>query len=173
MDLQLIDRYQSTSLMPHQSGVPFTSVRSFPKEQWYRPGVFFSPLSLSFFRPSTYPKGYYFYSPQSSSVIKSKMAATTIRTWTSFCPPKIRLHCWLIEPWPYDDWTVRSIHWGNQANYRVGHCEFEIYPMVEMTWIETSEMTHVFWTADKDVKVNMIFAVEWTWKTQFRFQVKP
>ena len=29
--------------------------------------------------PSSYPKGYYFYSPQSSSVIKSKMGATTIR----------------------------------------------------------------------------------------------
>ena len=29
---------------------------------------------------------------QSSSVIKSKMAATTIRTWTSFPPPKIHLH---------------------------------------------------------------------------------
>ena len=35
------------------------------------------PLPLSFFRPRTYRKGYYFYSPQSSSVIKSKMAATT------------------------------------------------------------------------------------------------
>ena len=33
------------------------------------------------------------FSPQSSSVIKSKMAATTIQTWTSFRPPKIRLHC--------------------------------------------------------------------------------
>ena len=31
---------------------------------------------LSFFCPRTYPKGYYFYSPHSSSVIKSKMAAT-------------------------------------------------------------------------------------------------
>jgi len=39
---------------------------------------FLSPLSLplSFFHPSTYPKGCYFYSPESSSVIKSKMAAT-------------------------------------------------------------------------------------------------
>ena len=49
---------------------------------------------LSFFRPRTYRKGYYFYSPQSSTVIKSKMAATTIlRTRTRFRPPKIRLHC--------------------------------------------------------------------------------
>jgi len=35
------------------------------------------PLPLSFFPPYTYPKGYYFYSPQSSSVIKSKMAASS------------------------------------------------------------------------------------------------
>ena len=43
-------------------------------------------------------KGYYFYSPQSSTVIKSKMAATTIlRTRTRFCPPKIRLQCRLIR----------------------------------------------------------------------------
>ena len=35
-----------------------------------------------------------FYSPQSSTVIKSKMAATTIlQTRTRFRPPKIRLHC--------------------------------------------------------------------------------
>ena len=36
-----------------------------------------SPSPLSFFRPRTYREGYYFYSPQSSTVIKSKMAATT------------------------------------------------------------------------------------------------
>ena len=47
-------------------------------------GVFFGRAMLtlpplSFFRPRTYPKGYYFYSPQSSSVTKSKMAAATIR----------------------------------------------------------------------------------------------
>ena len=49
---------------------------------------------LSFFRPRTYRKGYYFYSPQSSTVIKSKMAASTIlRTRTRFRPTKIRLHC--------------------------------------------------------------------------------
>ena len=53
-----------------------------------------SPSPLSFFRPRTYRKGYYFYSPQSSTVIKSKMAATTIlRTRKRFRPPKIRLHC--------------------------------------------------------------------------------
>ena len=49
---------------PHQSGAPFASVRSFPKEQWYRAGVFFflpSSSPLSFFRPRTYRKGYYFH----------------------------------------------------------------------------------------------------------------
>ena len=58
--------------------------------------IFFSPppLPFSFFRPRTHRKGYYFYSPQSSTVIKSKMAATTtLWTRTRFCPPKIRLHC--------------------------------------------------------------------------------
>ena len=46
----------------------------------------------------TYRKGYYFYSPRSSTVIKSKMAATAIlRTWTRFRPPKIRLHCRLVR----------------------------------------------------------------------------
>ena len=58
--------------------------------------IFFLPFPspLSFFRPRTYRKGYYFYSPQSSTVIKSKMATTTIlRTRTRFRPPKIRLHC--------------------------------------------------------------------------------
>ena len=40
--------------------------------------IFFpSPSPLSFFRPHTYPKGYYFYSPQSSSVIKSMMVASS------------------------------------------------------------------------------------------------
>ena len=45
--------------------------------------------------PHTYRKGYYFYSPQSSSVIESKMATSSyvaIRL-TSLRPPKIRLHC--------------------------------------------------------------------------------
>ena len=42
---------------------------------------------------AAYRKGYYFYSPQSSTVIKSKMAAKTIsRTRTRFSPTKIRLH---------------------------------------------------------------------------------
>ena len=43
-------------------------------------------------------KGYHFYSPQSSTVIKSKMAATTtLRTRTRFRPPRIRLHCRLRD----------------------------------------------------------------------------
>ena len=53
--------------------------------------IFFLPFPslLSFFRPRTYRKGYYFYAPQFSTVIKSKMAATTIfRTRTRFRPPK-------------------------------------------------------------------------------------
>ena len=53
--------------------------------------IFFlpSPSPLSFFRPRTYRKGYYFYSPQSSTVIKSKMAATTIsRTRQGFAHQK-------------------------------------------------------------------------------------
>ena len=90
--------------MRHQLGAPFASVRSFPKEQWYQAGEFFflpSPSPISFFRPRTYRKGYYFYSPQSSTVIKSKMAATTILpTRTRFRPPKIRLHCRLRTCWP-------------------------------------------------------------------------
>ena len=61
---------------------------------------FFPPLPspLSFFRPRTDRKGYYFYSPQSSTVIKSKMVATTtLRIRTRFRPPKIRLHCRLSK----------------------------------------------------------------------------
>ena len=44
--------------------------------------VFFlpSPSLLSFFRPSTYPKCCYFYSPQCSFVRISKTAATIIQT---------------------------------------------------------------------------------------------
>ena len=104
IDLHLTDRHQPTSPMPHQSGASFASVQSFPKEQCYRAGVFFflsSPTPLSFFHPCTYPKGYYFYSPQSSTVIKSKMvAATIIRIRKRFRPPKIRLHCrlWQAKP---------------------------------------------------------------------------
>ena len=43
--------------------------------------IFFLPFPslLSFFRPHTYPKGYYFYSPQSTSVITTKMAAWSQR----------------------------------------------------------------------------------------------
>ena len=51
---------------------------------------------------STYPKGQYFHSPQSSTVIKSNMVATTIRTRTRFRPPKIRctagyIQCYLFS----------------------------------------------------------------------------
>ena len=55
-------------------------------------------------------KSYYFYSPQSSSVIKSKMAATTtLRTRTRFHPPKIRLHCRLWALRPLD--RVNTVSW--------------------------------------------------------------
>lgn len=70
--------------MLHQSEAMFASVWSFPKEQWYRAGIFFfsPPLPLSFFRPLTYREGYYLYSPQSSTVkIKDgnfQVATTTI-----------------------------------------------------------------------------------------------
>ena len=83
IDLQLIDRHQSISTKWHQSGAPFASVRSFPKDNDIGQAYFlFSPppSPLSFYRPGTYPKGYYFYSPQSSSVITSEMAATKVRT---------------------------------------------------------------------------------------------
>ena len=44
-------------------------------------------------------KGYNYYSPQSSTIIKSKMAATTtLRTRARFRPPKIRLQCRLCYP---------------------------------------------------------------------------
>ena len=52
IDLKLIGRHQCTSPMPHQSEAPFAIVRSFPKEHWYRAGVFFfsppPPLFPSF-----------------------------------------------------------------------------------------------------------------------------
>ena len=56
---------------------------------------------------------------QSSSVIESKMAATTIRTWTSFPPPKIRLHWGYIALGAYSLFTLyrmafawaRKPHW--------------------------------------------------------------
>ena len=94
IDLQLIDRHQSTSLCCTNQELRLPAYGVSQKNN--RAGVFFSPLPLplSFFCPRTYRKGYYFYSPQSSTVIKSKIAATTIlRTRTRFRPPKIRLHC--------------------------------------------------------------------------------
>ena len=56
------------------------------------------PPPFFFFRPRTYRKGYYFYSPQSCTVIKSKMAATaTLRTRTKFSPtqntPALQANC--------------------------------------------------------------------------------
>ena len=51
--------------------------------------------------------------------------------------------------------TTRPLHWANQANWRAGHVEFVLNPMVEMTWMEIYEMKFIFWTVDKDMKVDM------------------
>ena len=71
---------------------------------------------VAFFRPRTSPKGYNFYSQgQSSTVIKSKMAATTIlRIRTRFRPPKIRPHCRL---------DIRS---QSQGKGKIQHC-FDLF----------------------------------------------
>ena len=58
----------------------------------------------------TYPKGCYFYSPQPFTVIKSKLAATTIRT-QRFRPPKIHLHCRLLFVKLLLCKTLKTIHW--------------------------------------------------------------
>ena len=100
IDLQLIDRHQSTSLCRTNQELRLPAYGVSQKNNDIGQAYFFlpSPSPLSFFRPSSYRKGYYFYSPQSSTVIKSKMAATTIsRTRTRFRPPKIRLHCRLVD----------------------------------------------------------------------------
>ena len=70
------------------AGVLFGSANDFVRES-----AMLKPKRGGNESPRTYPQGYYFYSPQSSTVIKSKMAATTVRTRTRFRPPKIRLHC--------------------------------------------------------------------------------
>ena len=62
------------------------------------------------FRPRTYRKGYHF-SPQSSTVIKSQMGATTsLRTQTRFHLPKTRHHCrlyvWMIRK-PVLTWNFK------------------------------------------------------------------
>ena len=89
-----------------------------------REEIFFlpSPSPLSFFRPRTYRKGYYFYSPQSSTIMKSKMAATTIFwTRTRFRPTKIRLHSCRLWVWELASflslWPSRPISIKNNNNY--------------------------------------------------------
>ena len=81
-----------------------------------------SPSPFSFFRPRTYRKGYYFYSPQSSTIMKSKMAATTIFwTQTRFRPTKIRLHSCRLWVWELASflslWPSRPISIKNNNNY--------------------------------------------------------
>ena len=51
-----------------------------------------------------------------------------------------------------EDWTQCSIYWTNQGDWRAGHCEFVIYPMGKMTWIEMYEITDFF------VKVTFCYA---------------
>ena len=110
--------------------------------------IFFipSPSSLSFFRPRTYRKGYYFYSPQSSTVIKSKMAATTIlRTRTRFRPPKIRLHCRLFlrgqnrkQVWKR---TLFGLKYGQDFGNRAAHPHQE-FPGVPPTRDKSTTIFH-------------------------------
>ena len=57
--------------------------------------------------------------------------------------------------------TGRNVLSINQVNWRAGHCEFVIYPMVELTWIEIYEMNHIL-NCGCNMKMNMVFAVEWT-----------
>ena len=72
----------------------FDIVKMSTSSRGHWPAVQTFSLSAQFARENANRKGYYFYSPQSSTVIKSKMAATTtLRTGTRFRPPKIRLHC--------------------------------------------------------------------------------
>ena len=100
IDLQSIDRQQSTSLCCTNQELRLPAYRVSQKNNDIGQAYFFSPLPLPPFllRPRTYRKGYYFYSSQSPTVIKSKMVATTIlRTRTRFRPPKIRLHCRLEQ----------------------------------------------------------------------------
>ena len=88
-------RHVETSRREEEMG----RVKGSGEEAGREKSIFFllSPSPLSFFRPRIYRKGYYFYSHQSSTVIKSKMAATPILpTRTRFRPPKIRLHCRLF-----------------------------------------------------------------------------
>ena len=82
-----------------------------------------STLPLSFFRPRTYRKGYYFYSPQSYTVIKSKMVATIISNTNRFRPScdqngylKIRLDtlCLLHNAILYST-LCEFKKWGNQS----------------------------------------------------------
>ena len=95
IDLQLIDRHQSTSLCRTNQELRLPAEGVSQKNNDIGQAYFFlpSPSPLSFFCPRTYRKGYYFYSPQSSTVIKSKMAATYEHEQLRFRPPKIRLHC--------------------------------------------------------------------------------
>ena len=61
---------------------------------WPAAQAFSSDARMFLLAKATYVESSeYLYSPQSFSVIKSKMAASRKRTWIRFRPPKIRLHC--------------------------------------------------------------------------------
>ena len=96
--LELFSRHQPTSPMPHQSELRLPAYGVSQKNNDIGQAYFFSPPPPPFpsFALAPTLSGYYFYSPQSSSFLKSNMAATTLRTWTSFRPLKIRLHCRLF-----------------------------------------------------------------------------
>ena len=99
IDLQLIDKHQSTSLSRTNQELSLPAYGVTQKNNDIGQAYFFLPSPSPFpsfaFAPTDRERRvYYFYSPKSSTFIKSKMAATTIlQTRTRFRPPKIRLHC--------------------------------------------------------------------------------
>ena len=102
-------------------------------------------------------EGYYFYSPQSSTVIKSKMAATTIlRTRARFRPPKIRLYCklavWLhclsLQLSRGMDETIEFIRFIGVVKYKQDlHCSSS----KGQTFNATSPPASIFWVISMEV----------------------
>ena len=76
IDLQLIDRHQSTFLCCTNQELCLPAYGVSQKNNDIGLAFFFLPSTspLSFFRPCTYPKGCYFYSPQSFTVMKLKIS---------------------------------------------------------------------------------------------------
>ena len=94
---------------------------------------------------STYRKGYYFYSPQSSTVIKSKMAAYNNSTNTN----KIRLHCRL------DETLRRELKIRRAAEYfwRTLRCFIQWWNTLSNAWYYFSNKT-ILEVEIKDAKLN-------------------